>query len=149
MRRRFLILIPVAAVALFALCALLSPDREEQARARFWADREQLQTAAQEILVLGSAEGVQLPAGWDGAELYRDGVHTVEFSLGSGGFGSETVYWGINYVPSNSSFVGFQGQQWDYWKSQGDGRLYYDPEGDNTCYVKALDECWYYYEMRF
>ena len=77
------------------------------------------------------------------------GVIAVEFCMGDAGLGSSTVYWGVNYVPSNSSFVGFQGQQWDYWKAQGEGRLYYDPEGDNTCYVRKLAECWYYYEMKF
>ena len=149
MKKWLLILISIAPVALFTLALVLSPGPEERTAAKFQADRAELERAAQEILALGSAEGVEIPGGWIEAALYRNGVHTVEFELGSGGFASQTVYWGVNYVPSNSSFVGFQGQRWDDWKPQGDGRLYYDPEGDNTCYVKLLDEYWYYYEMRF
>lgn len=149
MRNRYWILISIAPIVLFALMVALSPGPEERTAAKFQADRVELERAAREILTLGSAEGVTLPEGWREAELYRDGVHTVEFSLGGGGFASQTVYWCVNYVPDNSCFVGFQGRQWDHWKSQEDGRLYYDPEGDNTCYVKVLDECWYYYEMRF
>ena len=138
-------------LVLLGLLALPRASREEKAEAQFWADREALEMLAREILERGSTEDVVLPDGWSDASLYRSGVHTVEFSLGSSGFASETAYWGVNYVPSdNSAFLGrFWGQTWEYWKPQGDGRLYYEPEGDNTCYVKKLDECWYYYELRF
>ena len=149
MKRRFLWMLPPLLLILVMAGFALRPDRESRTQAQFEAHREILEELALLVLEQGSADGITPPAPWKGVEFYADGIHTVDFRLGSGGFGSQTVYWGVNYVPSNSSFVGFQGQRWDYWKAQGDGRLYYDPEGDNTCYIKKLAECWYYYEMRF
>lgn len=148
MRKKLLLLVPIVAVLLFVLCPALVPDREEATADRFRADRAELEAAAARIMAEGHAKGISLPDGWREAELYQNGVYTIEFSMGSSGFASETTYWGVNYVPSDSA-VGYRGQRWDHWKSQGDGRLYYDPEGDNTCYVKQLDKCWYYYEMHF
>ena len=141
-----------AAVLLVALLVLWFhslPSREERTAAAFAEQREILEELAQLTLEQGSAEGIVPPDPWRGVELYSRGIHTVEFDMGSFGFGSGTTYWGVNYVPSDSNMVGFQGRQWDHWKAQGEGRLYYDPEGDNTCYVRKLAPCWYYYEMKF
>ena len=125
------------------------PSWEERTVAQFEEDRAVLEELAQQILEQDSTEGIVLPTPWYSVDLYKKGIVVVDFHLGSGGFASETVYCGVNYVPDDSNTVGFQGRQWDYWKPQGDGRLYYDPEGDNTCYVRKLAPCWYYYEMKF
>ena len=146
MKRNLLWLLPPLAVIVLMMALAFQPTREEQARELFVRDRAALEEMAQQVL---KGETVLPPKPWKNVVLYDRSIRTVEFELGSAGFGSETSYWGINYVPSNSHMVGFQGQQWDYWKAHKNGRLYYDPEGDNTCYVVRLDECWYYYEMKF
>lgn len=137
-----LVLVPI-------LWLSLGPDWETKTTQQFTADRAELEAIALQVLEQGNTDGIPPPDGWSAVELYSKGITTVEFEKGGFGMGSETVYWGINYVPSDSTMVGFQGQQWDYWKARGEGRLYYDPEGDNTCYVRKLDVCWYYYEMKF
>ena len=146
-RRKWLLLVLV--FLLPTLWFALRPGREEQTLRQFTRDREVLEELAQLTLEQGNSDGIVPPAPWQGVELYRSGVRTVEFSMGGSGLGSETSYWGVNYVPGDSTMVGFRGQQWDYWKAKGEGRLYYDPEGDNTCYVRKLAPCWYYYEMKF
>ena len=144
-RKLFWLLPPLLVVVPMAVLAF-QPTREERTRELFARDRAVLEEIAQQVL--NDETGLpQKP--WKSVTLYDSGVHTVEFALGAAGFASETVYWGVNYVPSDSHMVGFKGQQWDYWKAHKNGRLYYDPEGDNTCYVVHLDECWYYYEMKF
>jgi len=148
-KRRLLWAVPPLVLILVMVCFVLAPDRESRTVKQFETDRERLAQLAERVLDQGSAEGIIPPAPWQSAALYNSGVAAVEFSMGSCGLGSETYYWGVNYVPSDSHMVGFQGQQWDYWKEHKSGRLYYDPEGDNTCYVKKLDACWYYYEMEF
>jgi len=148
-KRRLLWMLPPLLVILVMAGLALRPDRESRAAAQFETHREILEELALLALEQGTADDITPPAPWRSVELYAKGIPTVEFELGSGGFASQTGYWGVNYVPSNSSFVGFQGQQWDYWKEHKNGRLYYDPEGDNTCYVRKLAECWYYYEMKF
>lgn len=147
-KRRLLWMIPPLLVIFVMAGLALRPDRESQTAAQFEAHREILEELAMLALEQGDADGITPPAPWRSVELYAKGIPNVEFDLGSGGFASQTVYWGVNYVPSDN-MVGYQGLQWDYWKAQGEGRLYYDPEGDNTCYVRKLDECWYYYEMSF
>ena len=127
----------------------MRPDRETRVFRQFVSDRAEMETIALRVLEQGNTDGVVPPEGWRGVDLHTSGITTVEFEKGSFGFGSGTSYWGVNYVPSDSNMVGFHGQKWDHWKAQGEGRLYYDPEGDNTCYVRKLDECWYYYEMKF
>lgn len=147
--RRFVWAVPPLLVIVLMAGFMLRPGREEQTTAQFVEDRAVLEELAQQVLENGSVQGIEVPGPWQGVELYDSGIHTVGFSMGASGLGSEMAYWGVNYVPSNSDMVGFQGRRWDYWKAHGDGRLYYEPEGDNTCYVKKLADCWYYYEMRF
>ena len=150
MKKWIWLLGPVALILVIVVGAFaLRPSNESRTVKYFEEQREILEELAQLALEQGNAEGIVPPDPWRGVELYSRGIHTVEFDMGSFGFGSGTSYWGVNYVPSDSNMVGFQGQQWDYWKAQGEGRLYYDPEGDNTCYVRKLAPCWYYYEMKF
>ena len=139
----------VPVVILVAVAFALTPSHESRTMEYFEEHREILEELALLTLEQGSAEGIVPPSPWRGVELHRSGIHTVEFDMGGSGLGSSTTYWGVNYIPSDSTMVGFQGRRWDHWKEQGEGRLYYDPEGDNTCYVRKLDECWYYYEMKF
>lgn len=141
--------LPPLLLILLLACFALGPDRESRTVKQLEAHREILMELALLTLEQGDTGGITPPAPWQSVELYDSGVTTVEFSMGASGLGSSTAYWGVNYVPSDSGMVGFQGQQWDYWKEHKSGRLYYDPEGDNTCYVRKLDACWYYYEMKF
>lgn len=123
-------------------------SREERTTARFQADRLQLEELAKRVAACGSAVDVQPPKGWQSVQIYHGACTTVEFAFGARGIGSETIYWGVNYVPEDQP-VGFQGSRWDCWKERDGGRLYYDPEGDNQCYAKQLDTNWYYYEASF
>lgn len=148
MGRKLILAAPILALVLIAASFSPPPGREMRTIKQFETDRAALTQLAQQVLDTGNTEDILPPAPWTGVELFDSGVPAVEFSMGGSGVGSSTKYWGINYVPSDS-MVGFQGQRWDYWKQEGDGRLYYDPESDNTCYVKKLDNCWYYYEMSF
>lgn len=140
------------AIPLLFLAVLLwgvgQKSPQERVTAHFLADREQLEGIALRVLSGEDPSKLKLPGDWNSLALYDHGPETVEFSFGGSGLGSATAYWGVNYVPSGVC-VGFQGNCWDYWKEQGKGRLYYEPEGDNTCYVERLDTCWYYYEARF
>lgn len=138
------------ALALVIGWGALQSSPQEQVTARFLRDRGPLEAAAHQVLEQWSAEGVSVPVGWKSVTLHDHNreLVTVEFAFGGSGFGSETAYWGVNYVPAGV-VLGFQGHRWDYWKGRGAGRLYYDPEGDNTCYVEELAPCWYYYEIRF
>ena len=145
-KRRLLWAIPPLALIVLMAWLALQPGREGKTAAQFQTHREILEELAETALEQGSTDGIVPPLPWLGVELYDNGVRTVEFAMGGSGIGSGTRYWGVNYVPSDAQ-VGFQGTYWDYWKAQDGGRLYYDPEGDNTCYVKKLDDCWYYYEM--
>ena len=146
MRKKTWILL--AAVAILALWAAEQSSPREKVTTRFLADREQLEEIAIRVLDGEEPAGLTLPDGWKSVRLYHNGPDTVEFFFEGSGLGSSTTYWGMNYVPSGVA-VGFQGSQWDYWKAQGNGRLYYEPEGDNSCYVEQLDTYWYYYEARF
>jgi len=121
---------------------------QEEVTDHFLAERERLEGIALRVLAGEEPSQMDLPGDWRSVTLHDHGPETVEFSFGGSGLGSSTAYWGVNYVPSGVA-VGFQGEWWDYWRAQGKGRLYYDPEGDNTCYVERLDTCWYYYEARF
>ena len=121
---------------------------QEEVTDHFLAERERLEGIALRVLAGEEPSQMDLPGDWRSVTLHDHGPETVEFSFGGSGLGSSTAYWGVNYVPSGVE-VCFQGSRWDYWKDQGKGRLYYDPEGDNTCYVERLDTCWYYYETRF
>ena len=135
-------------VLLVLLWGMAQKSPQERVTEQFFADREQLEGIALRVLDGEDPTGVKLPEGWNSVALYNQGPKTVEFAFGGSGLGSSTAYWGVNYVPSGV-VPGFQGSRWDYWKEQGKGRLYYEPEGDNTCYVERLDTCWYYYEERF
>lgn len=148
MRKVFWAVPPLILILVMASFAL-RPDRESRTVQQFEAHRAVLEELAELALEQGSVEGIVPPAPWQDVEIHRGECPCVEFSLGSGGFASEMTYWGINYVPDDSNMVGFQGRRWDHWKEHKNGRLYYEPEGDNTCYVKKLDDCWYYYEMHF
>ena len=139
-----------AAVILWSGWRLGETNPQARVTVRFEADRPALEELARLALEQDSTEDLIPPNGWKGIELYGEhsGIRVVEFSFGGSGFGSSTAYWGVNYVPDDRP-LGFQGDAWDYWKAQGEGRLYYEPEGDNTCYVQRLAPCWYYYEARF
>ena len=139
-----------AAVILLAGWRLGGEGHQARVMARFQADHPALEELALTVLEQGSEKNIPIPNGWKGIKLYGDcsGAQVVEFSFGCSGFGSATAYWGVNYVPDDRP-LGFQGNAWDYWKARGEGRLYYEPEGDNTCYVQRLAPCWYYYEARF
>jgi len=121
-----------------------------QAVRNFEREREAFEWAARQTLEYGSGTAY-CPKGVREVNLYLGSYPyepTVEFLMGSSGFGSQTRYWGINYVESGR-LAGFQGNRMEYWKEQGNGTLFYEVEGDNTCYVEPLDEGWFYFEMEF
>jgi len=135
--------------ATFAIGAAQKAPREGVID-RFEQDLEQLELIAQCVLEKGDILNIDVPDGWTKIALYNKGTKqtTVEFQKAAGGLGSSSVYRGINYVPSDM-MLGFQGTRWEYWKAEGSGRLFYEPESDNTCYVQRLAPCWYLYEARF
>lgn len=147
MLRKLIYVVPVAVFVLMAALFGMQPGQETSAIRQFEADRSMMEELVEQVLREGT-ESPEIPAPWLGIKVYRTDLLTVEFALGGTGIGSEMKYWGINYVPDDEP-IGFQGRRWDYWKQDGNGRMYYDPESDNSCYVKKLDQCWYYYEMSF
>ena len=148
--KRCLWVLLAAAAILLAGWHMGRESPQDRVTARFEADRPALEKLALLALEQGNTEELTPPKDWKGIMLYGKYADTpvVEFSFGGSGLGSSTAYWGVNYVP-NDRPLGFQGDAWDYWKAQGEGRLYYEPEGDNTCYVQRLAPCWYYYEAHF
>ncbi|MCF2661452.1 hypothetical protein [Pseudoflavonifractor phocaeensis] len=147
--RRLWVLLAAFAI-LLAGWRLGGENPQGRVTARFEADRSALEELALLSLKRGNTENIALPKGWQGISLYggNTDLKVVEFAFGGSGLGSSTAYWGVNYVPVDRP-LGFQGDAWDHWKVRGEGRLYYEPEGDNTCYVQRLAPCWYYYEARF
>lgn len=141
----FGLLILVAGLLLFGV-SRKAP--QEQIVARFETDRGALESVARQVLERGSAAGVQPPAGWRAVALYHSRGPVVEFTYSAFGMGSASTYRGINYSLEDE-LVGIQGTHWEYWKGKGNGRLFYEPESDNTCYVEKLAPCWYYFEARF
>lgn len=140
-------------VLVFALAFMLisGTDRKERVVSRFQGDHAQFELAARQVLEQGSSRGVACPEGVRSIQLYMGtypDAPTVEFLFGSGGFGSETSYWGLNYV-AGDRMVGFQGVRSVHWRQEGQGTLFYEPEGDNICYVERLEPCWFYFEMKF
>lgn len=141
----------IALIPVLILCGLVLREQADPYRtvtALFAQDRAELTAAAKAVLARGSAEGVEPPDGCQKICYYDQSVPTVEFQYGCRGMGSESSYWGLSYTPDDQP-VGFQGSRWDYWRQQGKGRLWYEPEGDNRCYVERLDSGWYYYKMDF
>lgn len=129
---------------------LFETDARERVLKQFEQDRTQLEVLAQLAATQGTAQDLEVPKGWKSIEVYHadNDLITVEFCYASFGIVPSSTYWGINYIPCDK-MLGFQGTGWDYWEQQGEGRLYYDPEGDNTCYVEKLDRGWYYFKASF
>lgn len=148
---RLLWAVPPLALILVMASFVPRPDRESRTTQQFEAHRAVLEELAVLALEQGSAEGIEPPTPWRDVEIHRGECPCVEFSFGSGGFASETTYWGVNYVPCGHTMHmrSFYGMGWETRERNGDETVYFEPEGDNTCYVKKLDDCWYYYEMSF
>lgn len=126
-------------------------DSRSQVVLAFERDRAAFEAAARQVLEYGNTVAVVRPDGVREMELWVGSYPaevTVEFLFGTSGWGSSTRYWGINYVPGGQ-VVCFRGTRMEYWERKGNGILFYDPEGDNTCYVEQLDDSWYYFDMRF
>lgn len=132
--------------AIFGIGAVQKSPRDHVI-SQFEQDLEELEPIAQQVIEKGDLFNVSVPEGWARIALYNKGTDqvTVEFQKTVGGFGA---YRGINYIPSDV-MLGFRGTRWEYWKAEGVGRFYYEPESDNTCYVQRLAPCWYLYEARF
>ena len=149
-KRSVWILLFFAAIAV-AVFLTSRPSREEQTAAQFEADRTVLEELARQVAAEKSDAGISTPEGWRNVRLHDGECPSVEFSFGSSGFGSETTYWGVSYVPcAHTIYVrDFYGMGWETLKTDGETCIFFEPEGDNTCYVKKLDDCLYYYEMSF
>ena len=151
MKKWLLILLSIVPVALFALLVALSPGPEERTIKQFETDRAALEQLALQVLEQGSASEIKTPDHWREVQLNRGECTSVEFSFGGRGLGSETTYWGVNYVPCDHTMYMkyFHDMGWETQEKTETVTIFFEPEGDNTCYVKKLDECWYYYEMSF
>jgi len=150
MSQRRKLLVPALLLAAVLLWGLTQQAPQERIVKKFAADFAGLENCAWLALEQGAGASVQPPEGWRSVTVYRGDAEgmTVDFFHSGSGFGSSSVYRGVVYVPDDIP-LGFQGQRTEYWKKQGEGRLYYEPESDNTCYVERLKPCWYYYEARF
>ena len=142
---------PLLACVLIAACFAARPARENQTVKRFEADRATLEQLALQVLERGSASEIEAPDHWREVQLNRGECPSVEFSFGGSGLGSETTYWGVNYVPCDHTMYmkHFHDMGWETQEKTETVTVFFEPEGDNTCYVKKLDDCWYYYEMSF
>ena len=143
---------PLVPVLIFVVVAFaLQPGREEQTVEQFEADRATLEQLALQVLEQGSTWEIETPDHWRGMNLYRGECPSVEFEFQGSGFASETTYWGVTYVPCDHTMYMkcFRDMGWETQDKTETGTVFFEPEGDNTCYVKKLDDCWYYYEMSF
>lgn len=142
---------PLLACVLIASCFAARPGRENQTVKQFEADRATLEQLALQVLERGSASEIEAPDHWREVQLNRGECPSVEFSFGGSGLGSETTYWGVNYVPCDHTMYmkHFHDMGWETQEKTETVTVFFETEGDNTCYVKKLDECWYYYEMSF
>lgn len=140
------LLAAVLAVAL-GISLLGGPGRNRALRS-FEQNRPAFEAAARQVRETGDTKEIACPPGVRSLDYWDDDTPTVEFLMGSWGLGSQTCYWGVNYVEADK-MVGFQGQRWEYWKEDGAGRMFYEVEGDNHCYIQRLAPCWYYFEMYF
>ena len=146
-KRRFVWLLSLALATLLVAWG----GKQERTAAAFAHSRLQFEQAALQVLQQGSAQGVKCPKGVRSITLWggSDGREpTVEFLFGAGGWGSNTRYWGVNYV-GNDIPVGFQAVRMEYWRKEGSGTRFYEVESDNTCYVERLEQNWFYFEMEF
>ena len=145
------LLLPLAVFVLTAALFGMKPGREESAVRQFEADRIVLKELAENVLEQGSASDIEVPAPWQTVYLNRGECPSVEFHFRSSGFASETTYWGVTYVPCDHTMYMkyFHDMGWETQEKTETGTLFFEPEGDNTCYVKKLDDCWYYYEISY
>lgn len=141
-----------AVLAAVVVLTLWSCTTQHGARRRvigsFEDNRPAFEAAARQVLEQGGTQGVAGPPGVSEISYWTQEIPTVEFQFGGWGLGGGTRYWGVNYVEEDEP-IGFQGGRWDYWKAEGAGRMYYEPESDNRCYVQRLDQGWYYFEAFF
>lgn len=149
--KKLVYVLPVAVFILIAALFGLKPEREENTVRQFEADRSVLEELAESILEQGSAADIEAPVPWQTVWLHQGECPFVEFQFRSSGFASETTYWGVNYVPCDHTMYMkyFHDMGWETQEKRESGTVFFEPEGDNTCYVKKLDEFWYYYEMSF
>ena len=143
---------PLVLVLILVVTAfVLQPGREDRTVEQFEADRLVLEELAENALEQGSAADIEVPAKWLRVFMNRGECPSVEFQFRSSGFSSETTYWGVTYVPCDHTMYMkyFRDLGWETQEKTETGIVFFEPEGDNTCYVKKLDDCWYYYEMSF
>ena len=134
-----------------ALCLIFSAllfNRPSIVRFAYACQEESFQNAAHQVMEQEGDTGVPHPVGVTDISYCDYHTPIVEFQFGGWGIGSATSYWGINFVPSGE-LVGFQGSRYEYWRPERSGTLFYEAEGDNTCYVESLGNGWYYFEARF
>lgn len=149
--KKLVYVLPVAVFILIAAMFGRQPGREERTIQQFETDRTVLEELAEHILEQGSAMEAEVPTPWQKVFLNQGECPSVEIQFRSSGFSSETMYWGVTYVPCGHTMYmkRFHDMCWETRENTETGILFFEPEGDNTCYVKKLDECWYYYEMKF
>lgn len=143
------------AVITLAVCALLGGGlfacSPKSAAVHFALHRRAYEEAAEQALELGDGSRVERPFGTSSIGVYQDGpegeTQWVEFSMGAGGFASQTCYWGVTCTTGDDP-VGFQGVEQEFVRD-GEGWLWEEPEGDNWCRVTPLADHWYFYEMHF
>lgn len=140
-----------AAAVILAVCAVVGlrvSDRQGAARAVYERNQEDFYAVAQQVLAHSGAAEVTAPSGVKEVSYWPQNAPTVEFLLGCWGFGSSMQYWGVNYVPDGEA-TGFQGVRMEHQRPEGDGVLFYEAQGDNTCYVEPLGDGWFYFEAHF
>lgn len=151
MGRKLILAAPILALVLIAASFSPLPGREMRTIKQFETDRAALEQLALQVLEQGSTSEIEAPDHWREVQLNRGECPSVEFSFGGRGLGSETTYWGVNYVPCDHTMYMkyFHDMGWETREKTETVTIFFEPEGDNTCYVKKLDDCWYYYEMNF
>lgn len=78
----------------------------------------------------------------------------IDFSCGGDGFGPETTYWGFYYSEQyNMTAIWGPLPAGQMFQKSGSGYLWkeswYDPKGDDSCYVERIGDTFYFYEMSF
>ena len=73
----------------------------------------------------------------------------VDFSCGGSGFGSQTNYWGFFYSETDNLLAVWCAITDGRSEKDGEGRIWYEPNSDNTYYVQHICSHFYYYYAHF
>ena len=130
---------------LLAAALVFLSARRSSSEAFFSQHRDELQTAAEQVLAAGSAEGVTVE-GVEFIAFWPNPVPIIEFTTSGFGLAPSSHYKGIYYSPANRP-VPFQNTQIPLQESET-GWTWTDGT-DNHGSTSHIAPCWFTFEAHF